>query len=37
VLSWLAPEPVPLSLFESKHLAAAVHETRDVLADLGFR
>ena len=34
VLSWLAPEPVPLSLFESKHLAAAVPEPRDVLADL---
>jgi hypothetical protein len=34
VLSWLAPEPVPLSLFESKHLAASVPEPRDVLADL---
>jgi tetratricopeptide (TPR) repeat protein len=34
VLSWLAPEPVPLPLFESKHLAASVPEPRDVLADL---
>ena len=34
VLSWLAPEPVPLSLFESELLAAAVPEPRDVLADL---
>jgi hypothetical protein len=34
VLSWLAPEPVPLSLFDSKPLAAAVPEPRDVLADL---
>ena len=34
VLSWLAPEPIPLALFESEPLTAAVPEARDTLAGL---
>ncbi len=34
VLSWLAPEPIPLRVFEAEPLAAAVPEARDRLADL---
>jgi hypothetical protein len=34
VLSWLAPEPIPLALFDSECLAAAVTEPRAALAGL---
>jgi tetratricopeptide (TPR) repeat protein len=34
VLAWLAPEPIPLTLFESGPLTAAVAEARDALAGL---
>jgi len=33
-LSWLAAEPIPLFLFETETLTAAVPEARDMLADL---
>ena len=34
VLAWLAPEPIPLTLFETVPLTAAVAEAREVLAGL---
>jgi hypothetical protein len=34
VLAWLAPEPIPLTLFEAGPLTAAVAEARDTLAGL---
>ena len=34
VLSWLAPQPIPLSLFEAKPLIAKIAEPREALANL---
>ena len=34
VLSWLAPDPIPLFLFDAKPLAEAIPDPRDALAAL---